>query len=158
MTKQMDIEINGFHTNCLRIILGIKRIDKVTNDEIFSKSSSQPLTHTIRQRQLRYLGHALRMEDSEPAKKFALYEPTHGKRKRGGQSLSFHQYIASILPGEQKKPEASEASNTKATKKRKLDAEEARPENTWTRELITESTQNRRQWRSIVAGAGQTRF
>jgi hypothetical protein len=49
MTKQMDIEINGFHTNCLRIILGIKRIDKVANDKIFSKSSSQPLTHIIRQ-------------------------------------------------------------------------------------------------------------
>jgi hypothetical protein len=48
MTKQMNVEIDGFHTNCLRTILGIKRIDKVTNDEIFSKSGSQPLTHTIR--------------------------------------------------------------------------------------------------------------
>jgi hypothetical protein len=48
------------------------------------------------------------------------------------------------LPGEQKKPEASEANNAKATKKRKLDAKEARLENTWTRELITESAQNRR--------------
>jgi ribosomal 50S subunit-associated protein YjgA (DUF615 family) len=56
----------------------------------------KPLNRIIRERQLRYLGHVLRLDDSEPAKIFALYDPTHSHRKRGQPRLRFTEYVASL--------------------------------------------------------------
>jgi hypothetical protein len=75
----MERELNGFGTNCLRIILGIKRIDKVPNTRIYELTDMKPLTCFARERQLRYLGRVLRLEVNEPARKFALYRPEHGR-------------------------------------------------------------------------------
>ncbi len=75
ITPFMEREINGFGTNCLRIILGIRRIDRITNEVVYSRSQQPALINMVRHRQLGYLGHVLRIADKEePAKKFALYE------------------------------------------------------------------------------------
>jgi hypothetical protein len=63
ITPVMEREINGFGTNCLRIILGIRRIDRITNEVVFSRSHQSALINTVRQRQLGYLGHVLRIAD-----------------------------------------------------------------------------------------------
>jgi hypothetical protein len=128
ITPVMEREINGFGTNCLRIILGIRRIDRVTNEEVYSRTQQSALINTVRQRQLGYLGHVLRIADKEePAKKFALYEPkeNHGSRKRGPPKLRFRPYIASLMPYEEP-----------------------------TTEQIVALAQNRDNWRKIVAGPG----
>jgi hypothetical protein len=87
----------------------------------------KPLTRILRERQLRYLGHVLRLDDNEPAKIFALYDPTHGHRKRGRPRLRFTEYVASLITDEPKG---------------------------YTRDTIMQLAQNRNQWRRIVAGAG----
>ena len=49
----------------------------------------QPTTiTTVRQRQLRFLAHILRMPEEEPCRRYALYVPTHGRRRteRRGQA------------------------------------------------------------------------
>ncbi len=124
----MEREINGFGTNCLRIILGIRRIGRITNEVVYSRSQQSALINTVRQRQLGYLGHVLRIADKEkPAKKFALYEPkeNHGSRKRGPPKLRFRPYIAGLMPYEEP-----------------------------TTEQIVALTQDKVNWRKIVAGPG----
>ena len=58
---------------------------------------SAPLVENVRTRQLRFLGHVLRMPDDEPCKEYALYIPPHGKRKPGRQRTLFLRYIQHLL-------------------------------------------------------------
>ena len=55
------------------------------------------LVENVRTRQLRFLGHVLRMPDDEPCKEYALYIPPHGKRKPGRQQTLFLRYIQHLL-------------------------------------------------------------
>ena len=91
--------INAFATSCYRIILGVKRLDKVTNVEIYQRSAQIPLMSTIRARQLRWIGHLLRRDKNESAREFALYEPhtNLGKAKRGKPAITYKHQIASML-------------------------------------------------------------
>jgi hypothetical protein len=123
----MEASIDGFGTNCLRVILGIKKIDHVPNEEIYKRSGMKPLTCFIRERQLGHLDHILRRDDNEPCKVFALYEPTHGRRAQGRPKLSYSRYMAGLITDT--------------------------PENC-TRESIISLAQNRKKWGRIVAGAG----
>ena len=81
--------------------LGIRRLDKVRNSIVLDKMEERPLLDTFHERQLSWIGHALRRDVrrdvSEPSRTFALYEPTHGKKSRGQPSLSYHQYIVDVL-------------------------------------------------------------
>jgi len=90
-------EINAFGTSCYRIMLNIKRIDRVSNAEIYDLTQTAPLEENVRTRQLRFLGHVLRMPDDEPCKEYALYIPPHGKRKPGRQRTLFLRYIQHLL-------------------------------------------------------------
>jgi hypothetical protein len=77
----------------------------------------------------------LRIQKSnEPAKTFAIYEPHHGtgSAEEVNQKLGYHQYIASILPGEHNKPKGPQDASANGPKKRKLD-EGVRPEDFWNR-------------------------
>jgi len=49
---------------------------------------------TVTLRQLKFLGHILRMDKEEPVNIYALYVPPHGKRPQGGQKMLF---VKSIL-------------------------------------------------------------
>jgi len=71
-------------------MLGIKRLDRVPNQRV----SSSPLMITVTLRQLKFLGHILRMEKEEPVNIYTLYVPPHGKRPQGGQKMLF---VKSIL-------------------------------------------------------------
>ena len=93
LSKAMESEINAFGTSCYRIVLNMKRIDRVSNAKIYDLTQTAPLVENVRTRQLRFLGHVLRMPDDEPCKEYALYIPPHGKRKPGRQRTLFLRYI-----------------------------------------------------------------
>ena len=97
MIKHIEQEIDAFGTNCMQILLGIKCIDKVPNASIYEQTEMRPITCILRERQLRYLGHVLQLDENETARKFALYAPTFGQRKRGRPKLSYARYIAIIV-------------------------------------------------------------
>ena len=48
-------------------------------------------------RQLRFLGHILRLPDEEPARQYALYTPPHGRRKAGRPRTLYLTYIQRLL-------------------------------------------------------------
>ncbi len=69
----------------------------------------------------------MRLKVNEPARKYALYRPEHGHRKRGRTTLSFDTYIAGLLTDT---PELMDADH------------------------IVQLAQDRELWRKLVAGAG----
>ena len=93
----MENKINAFATSCYRIMLNIKRLDRVRNAQIYQMTDTQPLINTVRLRQLRFLGHILRMPEDEPCRRYALFEPSHGKRRPGRQRTSYKTYIQNLI-------------------------------------------------------------
>jgi hypothetical protein len=99
ITKQFGKMINSFATTAYRLMLGIKRSDRVSNDHIYKMTGQIPLVVQIQQRQLRFIGHSLRRAPNDLITKYALYTPKagHGHRKRGRPKTSYIEYIAKII-------------------------------------------------------------
>ena len=96
LTKTMTQRINSFATSCYRYMLNIKRLDKIRNEHILQIVNQPPLSVTVKERQLRRLGHTLRADRETLQHKFAIYFPLHGKRKPGKPRTQYHQYIKKI--------------------------------------------------------------
>ena len=60
-------------------------------------TNTVPLIHLVRHRQLKFLGHILRMSKEEPARRYALYIPTIGKRRPGRPCTSYLNYVQRLL-------------------------------------------------------------
>ena len=60
-------------------------------------TNTVPLIHLVRHRQLKFLGHILRMSKEEPARRYALYIPTIGKRRPGRPHTSYLNYVQRLL-------------------------------------------------------------
>ncbi|XP_078586049.1 uncharacterized protein LOC144867902 [Branchiostoma floridae x Branchiostoma japonicum] len=71
--------------------------NRVSNSEIYRVTNTQPLICKVRQRQLRFIGHALRMPLEEPLRTYALYVPSHGKRRPGRKKTNYLTYIQNLL-------------------------------------------------------------
>ena len=69
----------------------------VSNASNYDLTQAAPLVENVRTRQLRFLGHVLRMPDDELCKEYALYIPPHGKTKPGRQQTPFLSYIQHLL-------------------------------------------------------------
>ena len=96
--NQLESEINTFAMACYRSFMGVKRLDRVPNDEILAKVKQPPLINQVRKRQLGWLGHTLRFDEKhDPAYTFALYTPEHGTNRRGRPTLTYKQQIANLI-------------------------------------------------------------
>ena len=81
ISQDMEDKINAFATSCYRVMLNVKRTDHVQNATVYSMTNTVPLIHLVRHRQLKFLGHILRMSKEEPARRYALYVLTIGKKR-----------------------------------------------------------------------------
>ena len=97
ISKDMENKINSFGTSCYRIMLNIRRIDRVPNATIYSLTESAPLIERVRRWQLRFLGHVLRFPENEHVRDFVMYVPTHRRKKPGRQRTLFTNYIHCLL-------------------------------------------------------------
>ena len=97
ISQDMENKINAFATSCYRVMLNLKRIDHVLNTTVDSMTNTVPLIHMVRQRQLKFLGHILRMSKEEPARRYALYIQTIGKRRSGRLRTSYLTYVQRLL-------------------------------------------------------------
>ena len=86
LSQDMESKINSFATSCYTIMLDIKRKDR-------NMTNIEPLVHCVRKRQLGFLGHILQLPEEEPARRYALYIPSHGKRRPGRPHTSYLAYI-----------------------------------------------------------------
>ena len=97
ITTDMETKINAFATSCYRIMLNIKRVDRIPNETIYNLTNTTPLVARVKIHQLKLLGHILRLEYGEPGNEYALYIPPHGKRKPGRPRTLYLQYVQHLL-------------------------------------------------------------
>ena len=81
----------------------------MTNEQLYRKAGQIPISEEIRHRQLKFLGHILRMDkysSDEPANIYALYESKIKTNNRvGGHRKSYRDQIADYLALDKKDPE-----------------------------------------------------
>jgi len=80
-------------------MLGIKQsVDRITNSALYKRVGELPLHETIRERQLNFTGHCIRMADDEPINRFILYESKiRPSLRRGAPRRTYRQQISSYL-------------------------------------------------------------
>ena len=89
----MLAKINAFATSCYRYMLNVKRTDRIRNKDLLATINEASLMSTVIERQLRWLGHALRKGDSQLIGQLALYCSEHGRRKRDRPRTTHQKYI-----------------------------------------------------------------
>ena len=67
----------------------------MTNVQLYKEAGTRPISSIVRERQLRFTGHCLRMNNSEPANTYVLY-PSSSARS-GGREGPYVKQIASYL-------------------------------------------------------------
>ena len=97
LTPKLKRLLNSFCSICLRIILGIKQEQHLPNEDVYSQAKMRVLTSTVKERQLRFLGHSLRRPIGDIIPQLALYHPAHGKRNRGCPQTMYPSYVADLL-------------------------------------------------------------
>jgi len=81
-------ELNSFHTSRLRIITGqhFAGPDTTPNSQLFEESRQRPMTATLRQHRLRWLGHMARMPDTRLPKQL-LFATSPGSDGSGARRV-----------------------------------------------------------------------
>ena len=102
ITEKLKQSLNSFATNCYRVMLNIKRLDRISNAEIYKRIGIDELVLQIQRRQLRFVGHSLRRPENELINKYVLYQPIqrHGKRKPGKSKTLYPEYIGKLINSE----------------------------------------------------------
>ena len=89
MNKSTQRKLESFHTSCLRRILCLSYMERVTNEEVLARSRMLTLSEMIMIKRLKWFGHVLRMNDDRLALRAFTWEPTEkyrfAKRAPGGQ-------------------------------------------------------------------------
>ena len=70
----------AFHIRSLKSILGIRWWQKIAYTELLEESGITPAEHLLPQRQLRWLGHVIRMPDNRLPRRLLYGEFTVGQR------------------------------------------------------------------------------
>ena len=76
-------------------MLNIHWSESITNGILYELTNQRPLSETIQQRQLRFIGHSLRRSPNELINQYALYTPkeNNGKRRIGRPATIYAKYI-----------------------------------------------------------------
>ena len=84
MNKKLEHDIDVFQRNLLRRILKIHYPNKISNEDLYSRTGVEPWSQDIKKRRLRWTGHMMRLDETTPVRQ-ALNEATRkaGKKKRG---------------------------------------------------------------------------
>ena len=67
-TTKTEHKIDVLQRSFLRRIANIKKLDKVSNKELYERTKSKPWSKTMKQRRLNWLGHLLRLPEDTPAR------------------------------------------------------------------------------------------
>ena len=89
-------KLDVFQTKCLRRTCNIFWPNKISNEDLYRRTNSSPISTQIQKHRLRWLGHVLRMpQDSIP--KIALRWTLTGKRNRGRPKTTWRRTITTEL-------------------------------------------------------------
>ena len=88
--------LDAFHRRCLRKILGVTYLDRVTNVDVLERTQHKNVSDIIQERRLRWFGHVARMNECRFPKQTMDWQP-RGKRKRGRPKLTWKETLSKDL-------------------------------------------------------------
>ena len=84
LSEELMKKLDVFARTSYRIMLGIRQSeDHIRNDELYKKCVQRPIRELVRERQLKFIGHCLRLNQEEPANIYALYKSEVGQNPVG---------------------------------------------------------------------------
>ncbi|BHF81096.1 hypothetical protein SprV_0702422600 [Sparganum proliferum] len=83
-TKQAR-RLNHFHLSCLRRILRLNWQDRIADTDVLERTGILSIYTTLRQMQLHWSGHLVRMDDKRLRKRLFYGDVATGSRRQGGQ-------------------------------------------------------------------------
>lgn len=90
-------KLEAFHINCLQRILGLKWWHKIPHTEVRRRAQIDPLETILTQRQLRWVGHTIRMPENRLPRKVLYGELTNGRRHAGGPRKRYKDHLKKSL-------------------------------------------------------------
>ena len=97
MTKTKDNQIDAFHRRMLRKMLNIKYPNTISNVELYSKTKEKPWHYIIAEQRLKWLGHALRLNENTPAAQAFVEAERPVKKPKGGQKTTWLKCVQNQL-------------------------------------------------------------
>ena len=88
-----DNLLDVFQRNCLRIVLGTRLTDRISNSRLYEKCGSIPLSRAMMKVRLRWLGHVLRMKDDRLPKIVIFGQLSGATWKAGRRCLGWEDVI-----------------------------------------------------------------
>lgn len=89
--------LDAFNIRCLQRILGITWQDRVPHTEILQRTSSISIEATLAQRQLRWVGHVIRMPGDRLPRQVLYGQLLAASRKSGGPKLRYKDQLKQTL-------------------------------------------------------------
>ncbi|BHF61198.1 hypothetical protein SprV_0100417100 [Sparganum proliferum] len=95
-TKQAH-RLNHFHLSCLRRILRLSWQDRIPDTGVLERTGILSIYTMLRQMQLRWSGHLVRMDDERLPKRLFYGDVATGSRRQGGQIRRYKDTLKSSL-------------------------------------------------------------
>nr|VZI22325.1 unnamed protein product [Spirometra erinaceieuropaei] len=89
--------LNHFHLSCLRRILRLNWQDRIPDTEVLERTGILSIYAILKQMQLRWSGHLLRMDDERLPKRLFYGDVATGSRRQGGQIRRYKDTLKSSL-------------------------------------------------------------
>nr|VZI31861.1 unnamed protein product [Spirometra erinaceieuropaei] len=89
--------LNHFHLSCLRRILRLNWRDRIPDTDVLERTEILSIYSMLRQMQLRWSGHLLRMDDDRLPKRLFYGDVATGSRRQGGQIRRYKDTLKSSL-------------------------------------------------------------
>nr|VZI31795.1 unnamed protein product [Spirometra erinaceieuropaei] len=89
--------LNHFHLSCLRRILRLNWQDRMPDTEVLERTGIFSIYSMLRQMQLRWSGHLVRMDDERLPKRLFYGDVATGYRRQGGQIRRYKDTLKSSL-------------------------------------------------------------
>ena len=90
-------QLEQFHNRSLRMIMGIRWQDRVTNQEVLDRAGSTSIESMLLKSQMRWTGHVIRMEENRIPRQVMYGELKDGARKQGRPKLRYKDTLKSNL-------------------------------------------------------------
>nr|VZH94992.1 unnamed protein product [Spirometra erinaceieuropaei] len=89
--------LNHIHLSCLRRILRLNWQDRIPDTEVLERTGILSIYSMLRQMQLRWSGHLVRMDDERLPKRLFYGDVATGSRRQGGQIRRYKDTLKSSL-------------------------------------------------------------
>nr|VZI50888.1 unnamed protein product [Spirometra erinaceieuropaei] len=89
--------LNHFHLGCLRRILRLNWQDRIPDTDVLERTGILSICSMLRQMQLRWSGHLVRMNDERLPKRLFYGDVATGSRRQGGQIRRYKDTLKSSL-------------------------------------------------------------